>query len=219
MKKEEIFKDLFDAVIEMDVQKGKDAATLLIKENYSPLEGIENGLSKGMKVIGEKFSKLEIFLPELILAAGVFTAAMAILKPHISADSPGKSARKGTVLIGTVKGDIHKIGKDIVAMMLETGGFEVHDVGEDVSTSAFIKEAEKVNADIIALSSLLTTTMAAQKDLIDILKEIGQREKYLIMIGGAPISQEWADEIGADIYGEDAGRAVSLALEFMSKKQ
>jgi dimethylamine corrinoid protein len=217
MKKEEIFKDLFDAVVEMDVQKGKDAATLLIKENHDPLGGIENGLSKGMKVIGEKFGKLEIFLPELMMAAGVFNAAMTILKPHISSDS--KSVRKGTVLIGTVKGDIHKIGKDIVAMMLETGGFEVHDAGEDVSTSSFIEQAEKVNADIIALSSLLTTTMAAQKDIVDILKEIGQREKYLIMIGGAPISQKWADEIGADIYGEDAEKAVSLALEFMSKKQ
>ncbi len=217
MKKEEIFKSLFDAIIEMDVQKGKDAATLLIKENYDPLEGIENGLSKGMKIIGEKFGKLEIFLPELMMAAGVFNAAMTILKPHISSDS--KSAKNGTVLIGTVKGDIHKIGKDIVAMMLETGGFEVHDVGEDVTTSTFIEEAGKVDADIIALSSLLTTTMAAQKDLVDILKEIGQREKYLVMIGGAPTSQKWADEIGADIYGENAERAVSLALEFMSKKQ
>ena len=217
MKKEEISKNLFDAIVEMDVQKSKDAATLLIKENHDPLEGIENGLSRGMKVIGEKFGKLEIFLPELMMAAGVFNAAMTILKPHISSDS--KSAKNGTVLIGTVKGDIHKIGKDIVAMMLETGGFEVHDVGEDVTTSTFIEEAEKVNADIIALSSLLTTTMAAQKDLIDILKEVGQREKYLIMIGGAPTSQKWADEIGADIYGENAENAVSLALEFMSKKQ
>jgi len=218
MKKEEIFQDLFDAILEMNAQKGKDAATLLIKENYSPLEGIENGLSKGMKVIGEKFNKLEIYLPELMLAAGVFNSTMTILKPHMSS-SKSESARKGTVLIGTVKGDIHKIGKDIVAMLLETGGFEVHNLGEDVSTSTFIDEAEKVNADIIALSSLLTTTMAAQKDLIDILKEIGQRDKYLIMVGGAPTSQEWTDEIGADIYGQNAERAVSLALEFMSTKQ
>ncbi len=221
MKKEELFKNLFDAVVELDVQKAKDAATQLIKENYNPLEGIENGLSKGMKVIGEKFNKLEIYLPELMFAAGVFESAMTILKPHISSDSLGKSksTKKGTVLIGTVKGDIHKIGKDIVAMLLEIGGFEVHNVGEDVSTSTFIKEAGRVDADIIALSSLLTTTMPAQKDLIDILKEVGQREKYLVMIGGAPASQKWADEIGADIYGENAERAVSLALEFMSKKQ
>ena len=217
MKKEEIFKNLFDAVLEMNVQKGKDAATLLIKKNYNPLEGIENGLSKGMKDIGEKFNKFEVFLPELMMAARVYDSAMTILKPHISSDS--KSTKKGTVLIGTVKGDIHKIGKDIVALLLETGGFDVHNIGEDVSTSTFIEEAGKLDADIIALSSLLTTTMAAQKDLIDVLKEIGQREKYLVMIGGAPISQKWADEIGADIYGEDAERAVSLALEFMSKKQ
>ena len=217
MKKEEIFKNLFDAVVEINEQKGKDAATLLIKENYNPLEGIENGLSKGMKVIGEKFNKLEIYLPELMMATRVFNSAMTILKPHISSDS--KSTKKGTVLIGTVKGDIHQIGKDIVAMLLETGGFDVHNIGEDVSTSTFIEEAGRVDADIIALSSLLTTTMASQKDLIDILKETGQREKYLVMIGGAPTSQKWADDIGADIYGEDAERAVSLALEFMSKKQ
>jgi len=217
MKKEEIFKNLFDAVVEINEQKGKDAATLLIKENYNPLEGIENGLSKGMKVIGEKFNKLEIYLPELMMATRVFNSAMTILKPHISSDS--KSTKKGTVLIGTVKGDIHQIGKDIVAMLLETGGFDVHNIGEDVSTSTFIEEAGRVDADIIALSSLLTTTMASQKDLIDILKETGQREKYLVMIGGAPTSQKWADDIGADIYGEDAERAVSLALEFMSKKE
>ena len=217
MKKEEIFKNLFDAVVDLDEQKGKDAAALLIKENYNPLEGIENGLSKGMKVIGEKFNKFEIFLPELMMAARVFDSAMTILKPHISLDS--KSTQKGTVLIGTVKGDIHKIGKDLVAMLLEIGGFDVHNIGEDVSTSTFIEEAGRVNAEIIALSSLLTTTMASQKDLIDILKEIGQREKYIVMIGGAPTSQKWADDIGADIYGENAERAVSLALEFMSKKQ
>jgi methanogenic corrinoid protein MtbC1 len=174
-----------------------------------------------MKVIGEKFNKLEIYLPELMMAARVFNSAMTILKPHLSSDSSGKSksTQKGTVLIGTVKGDIHQIGKDIVAMLLETGGFDVHNIGEDVSTSTFIKEAGRVDADIIALSSLLTTTMASQKDLIDILKEIGQREKYLVMIGGAPTSQKWADDIGADIYGENAERAVSLALEFMSKKE
>ena len=216
MKKEEIFKALFDAVVEMDEQKGKDAARLLIKENYNPLEGIESGLSRGMKVIGEKFNKFEVYLPDLMMAAKVFDSAMAILKPHIAAGS--EVAKKGKVVIGTVKGDIHQIGKDLVALLLETGGFEVHNLGEDVSTSTFIEEAGRVEADIIALSSLLTTTMVSQKELIDTLKEVGQREKYIVMIGGAPTSQEWADEIGADIYGENAERAVSLALEFMSKK-
>ncbi|RLE05612.1 MAG: hypothetical protein DRJ06_08805 [Candidatus Aminicenantes bacterium] len=216
MKKEEIFKALFEAVVEMDEEKGKDAAQLLVKQNYDPLEGIEDGLSKGMKVIGDKFNQFEIFLPDLMMAAKVFDSAMTILKPHIAVGS--EVAKKGTVVIGTVKGDIHQIGKDLVALLLETGGFEVHNLGEDVSTSTFIEEAGRVKADIIALSSLLTTTMVAQKELIDTLKEIGEREKYIVMIGGAPTSQKWADEIGADIYGENAERAVSLALEFMSKK-
>jgi corrinoid protein of di/trimethylamine methyltransferase len=217
MKKEEILNNLFDAVVAMNVQKGEDAATLLLENNYDPLEGIENGLSKGMKVIGEKFANSEVYLPELMMAAEVFNSAMAILKPHMSPDS--KSTHRGTVLIGTVKGDIHKIGKDLVAMLLEVGGFDVHNIGEDVSTSTFIEEARRVDADIIALSSLLTSTMASQKDLIDILKEIGQRDKYLVMIGGAPTSQSWADEIGADIYGENAEKAVSLALGLMSSRQ
>ncbi|MFC1751017.1 B12-binding domain-containing protein [Pseudomonadota bacterium] len=217
MKKEEILNDLFDAVVAMNVQKGKDAATLLIEDNHNPLEGIENGLSKGMKVIGEKFSNSEIYLPELMMAAAVFNSAMTILKPHISSES--KSTHKGTVLIGTVKGDIHKIGKDLVAVLLEVGGFDVHNLGEDVSTSTFIEEARRVDADIIALSSLLTSTMASQKDLIDILEEIGQRDKYLVMVGGAPTSRKWAAEIGADIYGENAETAVSLALDAMSNKQ
>jgi corrinoid protein of di/trimethylamine methyltransferase len=221
MKKEEIFKNLFDAVVEIDAQKGKEAAALLIEENYSPLEGIEQGLSKGMRVVGEKFSRLDIYLPDLLMAAKVFNSAMDILKPHIPSDGLGDSdsANKGTVLIGTVKGDVHKIGKDLVALLLETGGFEVHNIGEDVSTSTFVENAAKIDADIIALSSLLTTTMAAQKDLIEILKETGQRDKYLVMIGGAPASQKWCDEIGADIYGENAEEAVSLALEHMASKQ
>jgi len=222
MTKEDIFKALCDSVVEMNPQKSKDAATLLIKENHNPLEGVEKGLSKGMKIIGEKFSNLDgVFLPELIIAAATFNAAMTILRPHMSSDSSGESesANKGTVLIGTVKGDVHKIGKDLVGLLLETQGFEVHNIGEDVSTSTFIEEAGKANADIIALSSLLTTTMAAQKDLVDVLKEIGQRDKYLVMIGGAPTSQEWCDEIGADMYGESAGTAVDLALEFMAKKR
>jgi methanogenic corrinoid protein MtbC1 len=159
MKKEEIFRSLFDAVVEIDEQKGKDASAQLIEENYDPLEGIENDLSKGMKAIGEKFNRFEIYLPDLMMAAKVFDSAMTILKPHLSPDS--KSTQKGTVLIGTVKGDIHKIGKDLFAMLLEIGGFDVHNTGEDESTSTFIEEAGRVDADIIALSSLLTTTLAA----------------------------------------------------------
>ena len=217
MKKEEIFEDLFRAVVDLDGEKGQRAANELIKEKLDPLEGIEKGLSKGMKVIGEKFGKLEIFLPELIMAADVFNSAMKILGSQISAADKNK-IRKGTVVIGTVKGDIHEIGKDIVAMLLETAGFSVHNLGKDVPASTFLEEAEKAKADIIGMSSLLTTTMLGQKELIDILKETGDRDKYIIMIGGAPTSQAWADEIGADGYGRTAQDAVSLALELVSKK-
>lgn len=217
MKKEEIFEDLFRAIVDLDREKGQRAANELVKEKLNPLEGIGKGLSKGMKVIGEKFERLEIFLPELLMAADVFNSAMKILEPQISAADKNK-IRKGMVVIGTVKGDIHEIGKDIVAMLLETAGFSVRNLGKDVPASTFLEEAEKTKADIIGMSSLLTTTMLGQKELIDILKATGDRDKYIVMIGGAPTSQAWADEIGADGYGKTAEDALSLALELVSKK-
>ena len=218
MKKEKIFEDLFSAVVDLDREKAQRAANELVKEKLDPLEGIEKGLSKGMEVIGEKFEKLEIFLPELIMAADVFNSAMEILEPQILAGEKSK-IEKGRVVIGTVKEDIHEIGKDIVAMLLKTAGFTVYNLGKDVSAFTFLEEAEKVNADIIAMSSLLTTSMGHQKELIDILKEKGERDKYAVIIGGAPTSQAWADEIRADGYGKTAKDAVSVALELMSKKR
>jgi len=218
MKKEEIFEDLIRAIADLDEEKGKRAAIKLIEENIDPIEGVEKGLSNGMKIIGEKFNRSEIYLPEMMMAADIFNSVMEILKPHISAGSLDK-VKRGTVVIGTVKGDIHAIGKDIVAMLLETAGFTVYNLGEDVATSTFIEEARKVKADIIGLSSLLTTTMPAQKDVIDVLKEMGERDKYAILIGGAPTSQDWADEIEADGYGETAVSAVSLALELVAKRR
>jgi len=209
---------LFRAIVDLDEEEGKRAGVKLIKEKIDPVEGIEKGLSKGMKIVGEKFNNSEIYLPEMIMAADVFNSVMEILKPHISAERLDK-VKRGTVVIGTVKGDIHAIGKDIVAMLLETAGFTVYNLGTDVATSTFIEEARKVNADIIGLSSLLTTTMPSQKDVIDILKETGDRDKYTILIGGAPTSQDWADEIGADGYGETAESAGSLCSELVAKKR
>jgi len=217
MTKEAIFEDLLRAVVDLDEEKGGRAGVRLIEEKINPIEGMEKGLSKGMKIIGEMFNKSEIYLPEMLMAAEVFNSVMEILRPHISAESLDK-VRRGTVVIGTVKGDIHAIGKNIVAILLETAGFTVHNLGVDVAASAFIEEARKVKADIIGLSSLLTTTMPSQKDVIDILKETGERDKYTILIGGAPTSQDWADEIGADGYGETAERAVSFALELVKKR-
>jgi len=218
MTKEAIFEDLLRAVVDLDEEKGERAGVRLIEEKINPIEGIEKGLSKGMKIIGEMFNKSEIYLPEMLMAADVFGSVMEILRPHISAESLDK-VKRGTVVIGTVKGDIHAIGKNIVALLLETAGFTVHNLGVDVAASTFIEEASKVKADIIGLSSLLTTTMPTQKDVIDILKEIGERDKYAILVGGAPTSQDWADEIGADGYGETAESAVSLAVELVARKK
>jgi len=218
MNKEVIFEGLFRAIVDVDEEKAREAANELVKGKIDPLEGIEKGLSKGMDVIGERFEKFEIYLPELIMAGDVFNSAMEVLEPEIMAR--GKSVtKKGTIVLGTAKGDIHEIGKDIVAMLLKTAGFEVHDLGKDVSTATFLQEAEKAKADIIGVSALLTTTLLGQKDLIDLLKETGKRDRYMVMVGGGPASQDWADKIGADGYGVTAKEAVSVALKLISQKR
>lgn len=209
MEKEEVFKSIVDSIVNIDAEGTKNATRKVIELGIDPLEAIEKGLSAGTKIIGEKFRKLEIFLPELIMAADIFNEAMEILKPEIEAKKLNK-AKKGKIIIGTVNGDIHKIGKDIVAMLLEVDGYEVHNLGENVPTSTFINEAEKIDADFIGLSSLLTSTMPAQKDLIDVLVEKGIRDKYKVIVGGGPVTSEWADEIGADGYAETAADAVTL---------
>lgn len=218
MGKEAIFENLFNAIVGISEERVKKAANELVKGKIDPLEGIEKGLSKGMEVIGERFEKLEIYLPELIMAGDVFNSAMEILEPEILAR--GKSvAKKGTIVIGTAKGDIHEIGKDIVAMLLKTAGFEVHNIGKDVPTPTFLQEAEKAKADIIGVSALLTTTLLGQKNLIDLLRETGKRNRYIVMVGGGPTSQDWADKIGADGYGRTAKEAVSVALKLISQKR
>jgi len=217
MDKERIFKELYYAVVGMDEEKAKRAAEELVAANIDAREGIEKGLAKGMEVVGEKFEKLEIFLPELIMAGDVCRAAIEVLQPQIIADG-NSVAKRGAVVIGAAKGDIHEIGKDIVGMLLETAGFEVHNLGIDIANDAFIEEAEKVKADIIAVSSLLTTTLLEQRDLIELLKDQGKKDQYMVMVGGGPVTQSWADEIGADGYGETGTAAVSKALELVSRK-
>jgi len=189
-----------------------------LEKGLEPLEIIEHGLSAGMRSIGDKFQKLEVFLPELILGSKIFTEAMKLIEPIILKRGVERKI-EGTVVIGTVKGDVHNMGKDIVAMLLKTAAFEVHDLGVDVEISKFIEKANEVTADIIGLSSLLTSTMPFQKDLIQILKERGERNKFFVMVGGGPVTQRWADEIGADGYALNAEEAVRLANALMQKKR
>ena len=218
MDPREILANLTAAIIEGDNDKAQTSAREALNQGIDPLKAVEDGLSKGMAVVGENFENGEVFLPELLMAADSFTAAMEILKPEIEAQKK-QMARTGTILIGTVKSDVHNIGKNIVATVLATQGFDVVDIGIDNPSLKFIEEAEKVKADVIALSSLMTTTMPGQKEVIDTLKEMRLREKYLVIVGGGPITQEWADRIGADGYGKSAMQAAELVRKLMSKRR
>ncbi len=188
-----------------------------IEQKIDPLKIINEGLTPAMSDIGEKFRTGEAFLPELIQSAQIFEEAMNILAPAIKKTGK-KTEIKGAIIIGTVKGDIHNLGKDIVAMLFKISGYEVRDLGVDVANSKFLEEAEKHQADIIALSSLLTSTMPIQKDLIKILKEKGIRDRYRVIIGGGPVTKEWAENIGADGYAENAMEALTLVNNLMEEK-
>mgnify|MGYP001165930798 CR=1 FL=1 len=218
MDKNQILEKLAAVVIDGTEDEAKVLAQAVVANKIDPLEAIEHGLSKGMEIIGGRFECGDAYLPELLMAAASFNAAMAVLKPEIEAQKK-QVVKLGKVLIGTVKGDVHSIGKDIVASVLDTSGFEVVDIGVDNPSLNIIQEAEKVQADVIALSSVMTTTMPAQKEVIDTLKEMGIRQKYFVIIGGGPVNQEGADRIGADGYGKSAIDAVALVKGLMAKKK
>ncbi len=217
MEKKQIMKDLSAAIVEGDKDKAREAAREVLRSQIDPLEAVEQGLSKGVGIIGERFGRGDAYLPELLMGADAFKAAMELLRPEIEAQMK-EVPKGGTVLIGTVKGDVHTIGKDIVATVLETNGFNVVDMGVDVPSLNIIEEAEKVKADVIALSSLMTTTMPAQEEVIEALKEMNLREKYFVIVGGGPVTQEWADKIGADGYGKSAVQAVEIVKKLLNQR-
>lgn len=181
-----------------------------LKAGIEPLMIINKGLTEGMDIVGERFQTGEFFLPNLVIAASGMNQAMDILKPELAANQQATESL-GTVVIGSVAGDIHEIGKTLVATMLSVNGFEVHDLGVDVANEVFVDKVKETGATILGLSALLTTTMTIQRQVINELEEAGIRDKVKVLIGGAPISQEWADTIGADGYAEDAIGAVELA--------
>jgi len=218
MDPREILANLTAAIIEGDNGKARNSAQEALNQGIDPLRAVEDGLSKGMAVVGENFENGEVFLPELLMAADSFAAAMEILKPEIEAQKK-EMAKTGTILIGTVKSDVHNIGKNIVATVLATQGFDVVDIGIDNPSLKFIEEAEKVKADVIALSSLMTTTMPGQKEVIDTLKEMKLRDRYFVIVGGGPVTQEWAEKIGADGFGKSALQAAELIKKLMSKRR
>jgi len=216
VKKEEIIKTLRESVISCDEKGVKEAALAVIKEGVDVTEAIEKGLSEGIREVGEKFDKLQVFLTDLMLAAEAMKVGMNILLPKIPKE---KILKRGRVVIGTVKGDIHDIGKNIAAALFTASGFDVYDLGVDISISKFVEEAEKNEADIIALSALMTSTISGQKDVISYLKESGKRKKYIVMVGGGPTTKEWAEEIGADGYAETAKEGADIALNMLKAKR
>lgn len=194
-------------------EKVEELVKKALEENLLPKDILENGLIKGMDIIGAKFKKNEVYVPEVLIAARAMHAGMSILRPKL-AEAGVKNI--GTIAIGTVKGDLHDIGKNLVKMMLEGAGFEVIDLGIDVSVDKFVEAVKEHKPNIIAMSALLTTTMVNMPEVIKALEAAGLREKVKIMIGGAPITQNYADQIGADGYSPDAASAVDNAKTFIA---
>ena len=213
MSKEDLIKAAIEAVIKGDENAAVDVANRVIAEGLDPVEIISDGFAKGMITVGDLFAKEDYALPEVLLSAGAMQDAMDVLDTHISRKEAKE--KMGVVVIGTVEGDIHEIGKRIVGTMLEVYGFEVHDLGADVSTEKFIEKAKELKADIVATSALMTTTMGRQKKLEEALKEAGMRDSVKTMVGGAAVTKEWADLIGADGYGQDVTEAVEAAKQLV----
>ncbi|HIH70403.1 corrinoid protein [Methermicoccus shengliensis] len=204
MGKEEILATLKKAVETYDVELAKKAAQEALDAGIEPFEAINNGLGKGMETVSDRFDKAEIYLPQVMLAADAMDAALKILEPRMTETG---EAGKGTVVIGTVEGDIHEIGKNVVAAMLRGAGYKVIDVGRDAPIDKFVEAAKENNADVVGASALMTTTMPGQREVVKGLKEAGL-DNVKTIFGGAPCTQEWVDEIGGDAYCENAAEAI-----------
>jgi 5-methyltetrahydrofolate--homocysteine methyltransferase len=206
------YQELADSIIKGDNIKSSGIAQKLVNEGVSAVDILNDGMVPGMDVVGKKFEANEIYLPEVLLAARAMKAAMEVIKPLLSESG---AETKGTIIIGTVKGDIHEIGGNLVGMMLEGGGYTVIDLGVDVSPEKFAEEIKKNGVKLIGLSALLTTTMLGMKTVIDMLKADKETTNVKVMVGGAPLNQEFADSIGADGYAPDASGAVNLASRLL----
>lgn len=212
-------KDLFgkmtDSIINGDVTEAKVLAEQSLEEGINPMDAINKGFVVGVDYVGEKFSNGDLFLPELVIAGEAMKSALSVLEPELSRLGTERTVL-GKVILATVEGDIHDIGKTLVGTMLSSNGFKVYDLGVDVPTETIINTARDVDADIIALSALLTTTMVTQKTVKERVSESDLGTKVKIMVGGAPVTSQWVEEIGVDGYSEDAIGAVKVAKELVS---
>ena len=206
------FEALAGAIIECDAAKADELTRKLVDEGAKPQEIINKGLISGMNVVGDRFKKGDMYVPEVMMAAKAMHAGMNIVKPMLA---EGESSSTGKVVLGTVAGDLHDIGKNLVGMMMESGGMEVVDVGIDVSPEKFAEAVKENKPQVVGMSALLTTTMLAMKDTIEVLKEEGLRDSVKIIVGGAPVTQDFSDEIGADGWAPDAASAKELAQKLI----
>jgi corrinoid protein of di/trimethylamine methyltransferase len=214
MPNERLFEEMAQAVIDGLPDKARDLAGEALRLGIDPLAAIDQGLKPGMDVVGEGFARGELFIPDLMMSGEAMKTAIATLEPELM---KRKQERRvlGKVVIGTVQGDIHEIGKTLVATMLAANGFEVHDLGVDVTPQQFLDEVRQVNANVLGLSALLTTTLLNQEAVILTLKEAGLRDQVKVIVGGVPASPEWAEEIGADGYAENATEAVQVVKQLV----
>jgi len=212
---EDILMKITRSLVACEPDRTAELTKKALEEGTEPLAIINQGLVPGMEIVGEKFQDGEYFLPQMVIAANAMEQAMGLLEPELHARQQ-VSESAGTIVIGTVKGDIHEIGKSLVATMMSANGFRVYDVGVDVPAETFVNEVKETDANLLGLSALLTTTMTAQRDVIQAVEEAGIRDRVKVMVGGAPVTQEWAESIGADGYAEDVIGAVELGKRLVA---
>jgi len=211
---EQLFKDMAQSIIDGDAELAEQLAKQAVELGIDPLEAINQGFVIGVNHVGSEFSCGNAFLPELVMAGEAMKIAVSTLEPEMARRGTERQVF-GKVVIGTIEGDIHDIGKTLVATMLSASGFKVFDLGVDVSALKLVEKAREEKADIVAVSALLTTTMVRQRDVVEALDDMGLRPQVKVMVGGAPVTREWVSEIGADGYSEDAIGAVQIAKQLM----
>ncbi len=210
--REEIFKELAEGVVEYEEDQVREAAQKALDEGIDALDAIMDGLAAGMEEVGRLYDTNEYFVPEVLMCADALYAGLDILRPHVPEED---AAGKGQVVIGTVQGDVHDIGKNLVKMMFDVGGFTVHDLGRDVPLENFVEEQLRTDSEIVAMSAMMTTTMLGMKKVIAMIKE--KNPDVAIMLGGAPVTKDVADLFGADGYAESAGNAVSEGIKMIGR--
>jgi len=211
-RKKEILDKLAEAVVEYEEDMAKEWSQIALDEGLDAFQAIMNGLAAGMETVGDLYDNQEYFVPEMLMCADALYAGLDILRPHINEED---IKNMGQVVIGTVQGDVHDIGKNIIKLMFDVGGFEVHDLGRDVPLEKFVEEQMKTDSEIVAMSAMMTTTMTGMKKVIEMIKE--KNPDVAIMLGGAPVTQDVADLFGADGYAESAGNAVQEAIKMISQ--